>query len=393
MNLLFFGSRFLPYRHEGDKNFWLMLVETLKRDCEHICIISMNTDCSGDYFEFPNLRIHNVSPLPFPTRQSRFSDHSLKFLNNYGSKSISLLKNLGQVNRIIKEENSHLMHFIDNYGPVMTLLKRKTMPPLSTFAPTYNPNNQFYDHILKASLLPFTKVITTTYAFKRKLVDLGLADDKVDVIRWGVDTNKLKPNRSMMEETREKLGISPCSKVILWSGFLQQIGFRELQYSLKIAEETLKQNNNCTFVFALKNAHFRKEHLNYEKKGIKIVSTKSNSDFLKLVNASDAFLSPILSLNSIVAPPLTWIECMACGVPIIATHAGGSDELVSDGQTGYLFNTTKEASQKIQTILTNENLHKTISEAARKKVCVEYDIRGIANEYLDVWKQMAEWRR
>ena len=328
------------------------------------------------------MHTRNLTPFPFPTLNSRFSNNSLKFSNNYGSKSFSFLKNLDKIKRIAREENSQLIHFIDNYGPIMTGLNRKAMPPLSIFAPTYNPRHQFYDNLLKASLLPFTKVITTTNSFKHKLVKLGIDRNKIETIHLGVDTNFMKPNYAERKETREKLGINPNSKLILWSGFLQQIGIGEFQYSLKVANESLKQNSNCTFIFALKNVHFKEDYRRYEKRRIKIISTNSNSEFLKLVNASDAFLSPILSINSIVAPPLTWIECMAFGVPIITTNVGGSDELVLEGHTGYIFNSIKEASEKIQTILADENLHKQISEAAREKVRAEYDIEGIANKYL-----------
>lgn len=393
MKLLLFGSRYLPYRHEGDKNFWLSLVETLKREVEHICIISVNRDQSGDYFQAPNVHIRNVSPFPFPTIRSRFSDPNLRLSNNYVSKSLSFLKIHGQISRIVREKNVQVVHFMDNYGPLMVRLKRRLNVPLSIFAPTYHPRYPLYDYFLRLSFVPFEKIITTTYAFKGRLVNLGIPEDKIEVIRWGVNTDELKPNCRMREQTREKLGIDPDSRIIFWSGFLQQIGVRDLQYSLKIAKETLKQKNDYTFIFALKYVHFKEEYVSYEKEGIKILAVKSNMEFLNLVNAADAFLSPILTENSIVAPPLTWIECMAYCVPIVTTNVRGVDELISDGHTGYTFSTIKEASQKIQTMLTDETSYRKISVNARRIVCREYDIKGIANKFIDLWKQMSEWRR
>jgi L-malate glycosyltransferase len=370
-----------------------MLTKTLSQKGQNVCVISINDDCSGDDFETPTMHLRNLTPFLFPTLNSRFSNSSLKFSNNYGSKCLSLLKNLNKIKNITREENSQLIHFIDNYGPIMTGLSKKTKLPLSIFAPTYHRRHQFYDNLLKASLLPFTKVITTTNSFKNKMVKIGIAPEKIEVIHWGVDTDFIKPNFTKREQTREKLGIDSDSKLILWSGFLQQIGIGEFQYSLEIANECLKRNSNCRFIFALKNVHFKEEYRSYEKRSIKIITSYSNSEFLKLVNASDAFLSPILSTSSIVAPPLTWIECMALGVPVISTNVEGSNELILNDETGYTFNSIQEASEKINAILADENLHKQISQAAREKVRVEFNIEGIANKYLGLWKEMAEGRR
>ncbi len=391
--MLLVGSRYLPYRHEGDKNFWLMLTKTICQKGERICVTSINNDCRGDYFKAPAMRLHNLTPFPFPTLNSKFSNSSIKFSNNYGSKSFSFLKNLNKIKSIATEENSQLIHLIDNYGPIMAGLNRKNRVPLSIFAPTYHPHHQFYDNLLKASLRPFTKVITTTNSFKHKLVELGIAQDKIEIIHWGVDAEFMKPSFAQRKQTREKLGIDPNSKLILWSGFLQQIGRGEFQCALKIANKSIKQNSNYKFILALKNVHFKEEYQYYEKRGIKIISTNSNLEFLKLVNASDAFLSPILSTASIVAPPLTWIECMALGVPIITTNVGGSNELILNGDTGYIFNSLQEATEKINTIHVDETLHKKISQAAREKVRMEYNIEGIAHKYLCLWKEMAEGRR
>ncbi len=369
-----------------------MLAKTICQKGERICVTSINDDYNGDYFQAPALRQRNLTSLPFPTLSSKFNNSNLKSTNNYGSKSFSFLKNLNNIKRISTEENSQLIHLIDNYGPKMTGLNRKNRVPLSIFAPTYNPRHKFYDNLLKASLRPFTKVITTTNSFKLKLVELGIAQDKIEIIHWGVDIEFMKPNFAERKQTRDRLGIDSNSKLILWSGFLQQISIGEFQFALKIANERLKRNSNYRFIFAFKNVHFKEEYRYYEKRGIKIISTNSNSEFLKLVNASDAFLSPILSIASIVAPPLTWIECMALGVPVITTNVGGSNELILNGNTGYIFNSLQEAVEKINAIGADENTHRQISQAAREKVRAEYNIEGIANKYLGLWKKMAESR-
>ena len=58
--------------------------------------------------------------------------------------------------------------------------------------------------------------------------------------------------------------------------------------------------------------------------------------FAGLLAASDVLFSPIFDWDCIVAPPLTWIESMAAGLPVLTTDVPGADELVESGRTGYL---------------------------------------------------------
>jgi glycosyltransferase involved in cell wall biosynthesis len=52
----------------------------------------------------------------------------------------------------------------------------------------------------------------------------------------------------------------------------------------------------------------------------------------QLLAASDIFVSTSLQ----EAHPLTCIEAMAAGLPVVATRSGGTEEVVSDGETGFL---------------------------------------------------------
>jgi glycosyltransferase involved in cell wall biosynthesis len=387
MPILIVGNRYLPHRHEGDKNFWITLVEALASRTK-VFVISLNADFAGVYNQLPNVQVENVSPFPFPTMQSKFSDSRLRLSNGYVSKSLSFLRICNALNRILREERIQALHFIDNYGPLMLRLHHglASNVPSTIFAPTYNPHHPLYNSLLSLSLSPFNKVITTTHAFERRLIGLGISKEKIEVIRWGVDTSRLKPNPAKKEQIRKGLGLHSDTKLILWSGFLQQTGVREFRYSLSIAREVLKQAPDHVFVFALKYVHFSAEYLSHEQKGVKIIETRSNEDFLNLTRASDLLLSPILSQNSIAAPPLTWIESMALGVPVATTNVGGVDELISDGYNGCTFDSLQGASGKIQSLLENEELRAEMARKSRETVTGEYDIKTIAGRYRQVWK-------
>jgi N-acetyl-alpha-D-glucosaminyl L-malate synthase BshA len=65
---------------------------------------------------------------------------------------------------------------------------------------------------------------------------------------------------------------------------------------------------------------------------------------------------------------LAALEAMACGVPPVATRVGGVPELITDGVDGYLEpvgDIKAQAARAIQ-LLSDDKLHATIAEAARK---------------------------
>ncbi|GAG19924.1 unnamed protein product, partial [marine sediment metagenome] len=60
------------------------------------------------------------------------------------------------------------------------------------------------------------------------------------------------------------------------------------------------------------------------------------SDVGQYVAASDMFIAPLSSIRGIVDYPLTILQAMACGKPVVATTVGGIPEIIEHGQTGLL---------------------------------------------------------
>jgi glycosyltransferase involved in cell wall biosynthesis len=55
-------------------------------------------------------------------------------------------------------------------------------------------------------------------------------------------------------------------------------------------------------------------------------------DFVEVLQAADVFLL----LSEVESFGLAALEALACGVPVVATDAGGVPEVVSDGESGFL---------------------------------------------------------
>lgn len=389
MNCLLIGHRYLPYRHESDKNFWVELIEELKAEVGEIHILYVHRNIVSTQHHEPNVWLHSVAPVPFPMPQRRFSAAELSATSNYLSRSLSFVRIIKEAKRILSENEIDVIHFMDNYGPIMPpLLLPGIKRPLSISMMSYHPRYPAHDMLLKLTLRPFDKIVVPTNAFGKKLTELGIAKQHLRKVRWGIRT-EIQPGAQRGKGLRGQLNIAPNSRIVLWSGFLQQTSFEDFACSIRVANRVLELNKNCSFVFCFKHVHFRQEYLRYAREGIEIISTKENREFLDLLDVSHVFLCPVLAKGSIVAPPLTWLEVMQRGIPIVTTRVEGVDEVITDGHSGCIAHTEQEVAAKVCQLLESEDMRATMGKNARASIMQGFDIRHIADEYLDLWSQMA----
>ena len=93
---------------------------------------------------------------------------------------------------------------------------------------------------------------------------------------------------------------------------------------------------------------------------------KINSELPLWLNASDIFVFP----SHYEGLPNSVMEAMACERPVVATNIGGIPEIVEEGVTGYLVKVgdVKSLVLKIDALLSNESLRKTMGMKGRKKL-------------------------
>ncbi len=75
--------------------------------------------------------------------------------------------------------------------------------------------------------------------------------------------------------------------------------------------------------------------------------------------------------------PLTVLEAMSFGIPVIATDVVGNQDLIKHGETGFLFNLNSpgDAAKYLVEIADNDELRNTISANCRKLTIDKFDIK------------------
>jgi glycosyltransferase involved in cell wall biosynthesis len=398
MNIILIGVDYFPYIGTGDKTFWFNLTSLLAEHLERIFIISINNQKNKfqiQHSKNSDIYIYNIRPFHMGFDRTGFDiTRGNQKCHRYFHKppikdlerSFTLLKIMPLLKKIIRENNIEVVHFMDNFGPLMSLVKQ-TFPHIyiTISAPTYNPRFLIYDYYMKMCLYNQDKIITYTNTLKRKLINLGTQEERLKTIRWGVPVSGISCNLEQKKELKKKLNINPNLKLILWSGYLQQIRENDFLMALQVARNVIRAIDSCHFIFAFKPEYFKQKYFNFEEDRIKIIT--NIQDMPELFTAADLFLSPVTATKSIVAPPLTWIESMAYGVPIVTTNVGGADEIVINGYTGHIAKSQEDLENMIMKIICDDTILKNLSENARILISKEYNIERIAYEYLNLWRQ------
>jgi glycosyltransferase involved in cell wall biosynthesis len=93
--------------------------------------------------------------------------------------------------------------------------------------------------------------------------------------------------------------------------------------------------------------------------------------------------------------PNVILEAMAAGLPVVATPAGGVEELVRNGVSGYIvgFDDGRELAERLRNLAADPALRRALGDAGRLRVVEEHGFAGLSGRLRALYADASDHRR
>lgn len=212
------------------------------------------------------------------------------------------------------------------------------------------------------------KTIAPTRFIRDYAASLGVPEDKMSIIPNGVDTKMFDPNGSDSAKAKRDLHLSNeklcvyCGRLDAWAG---------IDIILRLSDIARMKKLNVRFLLVGSG-----ESKNIQEENILYLGEVPHEKIPSVLAAADVILIPFPNNQvSHAASPLKLFEGMSLRKPIVASRVSGIQEVISDGENGFLADPDNpdEWIQKLETVLNSEKLSAKMGENAKRTVEERFD--------------------
>lgn len=221
------------------------------------------------------------------------------------------------------------------------------------FADLSNIRKKLHTKIVNSSIT--TTLVCVSSRAKSQALQEGIRKEKIQIIYNGIVP--VEKDSAIRKKTRSDLGLYADTKMILNIGRL--VPEKAQNLLVDAAFKVTKSISNVYFYIAgegrLRNELMRQIHLNGLEASFKLLGNRE--DIYALLNAADLFVL----YSETEGMPISLMEAMSAGVPIIASNLEGIAELVNSPISGSLI-PFGDSNLLADTILDNLNNEKKREE-------------------------------
>ncbi len=124
-----------------------------------------------------------------------------------------------------------------------------------------------------------------------------------------------------------------------------------------------------------------------------IVYQKDPATVARFYQAADIFLHAAkIEADTF---PITILEALACGTPVVATAVGGIPEQIENGETGFLIlpENAQAMAEAVINILKDKSLYQKMSKQAAAKAKKRFDLNIMVDKYLSWYSEiLRDWK-
>jgi glycosyltransferase involved in cell wall biosynthesis len=218
-------------------------------------------------------------------------------------------------------------------------------------------------------------IITISGLLKDYMVHRGVPESKITVVPNGADPEAFRPAAGVRILRRE-LGLPAGAMVVGWIGSLY--GWSGLENLLAVSKRVLDRRPSIVLLFVgggknreIIQATFRPEDVG---RRVFLTGTVPYGEVPRYVNAMDVVIVPYPKREFWYPSSMKLFEYMAAQKAVVASAVPQVDEVIRDGQNGFLFDPDNldEFTDKVLRLADSTALRNRLAAAARKTVLESY---------------------
>lgn len=287
-------------------------------------------------------------------------------------KLTNLFEAIIKVRKIIKKYNINIIHTSSIYttivGKISSLFISRNVKIVNTLHG--GPNKNIEKTAAKLLNIFSDSVIALSEKAKQKLLNYGLNDNKVSVIYNGI-----KPMHKLALRENKKIIIGTCGRLVEQKGY---------EYLIR----AISKINNDNLEFWLVGDGELRDSLNTMANNYKISDRVKflgfRTDIEVLLNEMDIFILPSLWEQF----PISILEAMSLGKPIIATNVNGIPEELGDSGILIEPGNVSHICSSIQKLISDSELRNKLGASAEKRFFDNFTVDNMCRRLMNIYNNV-----
>jgi colanic acid/amylovoran biosynthesis glycosyltransferase len=233
------------------------------------------------------------------------------------------------------------------------------------------------DHLKKAIYAEFVACVTRPLQLEVRRTT-GLFPERVPLLWMGVDTSRFTDIGARQPIVGE-LVILTVARLNRTKGH---------RFALRALRQVLGAGVRARYVIVGEGPERESIELEVKRLGltgqVQLIGSRSEDEVLDLLRRADVMV--LSSVGAGEAAPVSVMEAMACGLPVVSSVIGGTADMISDGVDGYLVaqEDVPAIADRLVRLARDTALRQSIGRAARSRAVSDFDSGPLAAQLLQL---------